>query len=167
MRRNRYFSWFADVYLLPHITQWHAILTGFTFPVKTAVKADVLMTDDTLYSGEVADSFLSSDGSLGGLFLKNPKRFDRARYLKEKADWGTTRPRQAFWRNITSAKLYLIGSHIVNLNLNYEPQTARTEVLKKYIDDFLKGSYTAEVTVQAPTLEGVVDRWWREGTRKS
>jgi hypothetical protein len=152
LRRNRFFSWFADVYLLPQITQWHAILTGFTFPGKTTVKADVLMTDDTLYSGEVADYFLGNDGSLGGLFLRNPRRFDRPRYLKEQADWGTTRPREKYWRNIPSAKLYLIGSHIVNLNLNYEPRTATTDVLKKYIDDFLKSAHGAgvgRITIQA------------------
>jgi hypothetical protein len=84
---------FADLYLLPHISQWHVILTPFTFPdPETLVKADVLMTDDTLYSGEVVDHFVNKDGELSGLFLKNPRRFDRARYLKEKEVWGITRP---------------------------------------------------------------------------
>lgn len=147
-RRYRLYSWFADVYLLPHISQWHAILTGFTFPEKATVIADVLMTDNTLYSGEVAEYFLSSDGSLSGLFLKNPKRFDRARYLKEKSDWGITRPVESFWRNIPSAKLYVIGSQIINLNLNYEPPTAPAEVVQRYVDALLKGSsYGAKVTV--------------------
>ena len=88
------------------------------------------MTDDTLYGGELAEYFLSSDGSLLGLFLKGPRRFDRARYLKEKADWGIPRPVHTFWRNIPSAKLYLIGSHIVNLNLNYAPPTGPPDVLQ-------------------------------------
>jgi len=81
----RPYAKFADIYLLPHISQWHAILTPFTFPdPKTTVKADVLMTDDTLYSGEVVDYFVDKDGDLSGLFLKNPRQFDRARYLKRR-----------------------------------------------------------------------------------
>lgn len=132
-RHNRFYAWLADVYLLPHISQWHAMLTGFTFPAKTVVKADVLMSDDTLYKGEVADYFLTGDGSLAGLFLKNPRRFDRARYLREKGEWGTTRPTDTFWRDIPSAKLYLIGTKIINLNLNYEPATAPLGVVQRYV----------------------------------
>jgi hypothetical protein len=45
MAEWRPYEKFADHYLLPHISQWHVILTPFTFPdPKTAVKADVLMT---------------------------------------------------------------------------------------------------------------------------
>jgi hypothetical protein len=85
----RLYLWFSDVYLLPHISQWHVILTAFTFrDPKTVVKADVLMTDDTLYSGGVVDHFVNKDGDLSGLFLKNPRRFDRVRYQKEKDAWG-------------------------------------------------------------------------------
>jgi hypothetical protein len=163
-RHNSLYSRFADAYLLPHISQWHAILTGFTFPEKTTVKADVLMTDDTLYRGEVAEYFLNGDGSLGGLFLKNPERFDRPRYLNERDTWGTTRPIKIFWRQIPSAKLYLLGSKIVNLNLNYEPPTAPNEVMKKYVDDFLKKGYEgATITIQQQhTYESFLDRVKRE-----
>jgi hypothetical protein len=155
MKRNHFYSVFADFYLLPHISQWYAILTGFTFPDKTTVRADVLMTDDTLYSGEVADYFLGADGSLTGLFLRNPKRFDRPRYLKERAEWGVTRSIEKFWRPIPSAKLYLIGSQIVNLNLNYEPSSASTDVLNKYIAEYLKGPVRMTVTVNEPTVTDV------------
>ena len=117
------------------------------------------MTDDTLYSGEVAEYFLGSDGSLAGLFLRNPKRFDRPRYLKEKADWGITRPVETFWRNIPSAKLYLIGAHIVNLNLNYAPATAPANVVQKYVDAFLKGSYSAKVTVRPAATADLLERF--------
>ena len=161
-RHNALFSWFADTYLLPHMSQWHAILTGFTFPEKTAVKADVLMSDETLYRGEIADYFLSGDGSLAGLFLKEPERFDRARYLSERNTWGTTRPVQKCWRQIPSAKLYLLGSKIVNLSLNYEPPTARNDVLKRYVDNFLKGYEGVTVTMRARPYESFLDRVKRE-----
>jgi hypothetical protein len=162
-RHNRLYSWFADAYFLPHMSQWHAILTGFTFPDKTKVRADVLMTDDTLYSGEIAEYFLNGDGSLAGLFLKEPERFDRTRYLKERDSWGTTRPVAKFWRHIPSAKLYLLGPKIVNLNLNYEPQTAPTNVVKRYVDDFLKKGYVgATITIQRRAYESILDRVKRE-----
>lgn len=126
LREWRLYSKFADFYLIPHISQWHVLLTAFTFPdPKTVVKADVLMTDDTLYSGEVIDHFVNQENKLSGLFLKSPRRFDRMRYLKEKDTWGMTRPTNTFWRSIPSAKLYLIADNIVNLNLNYEPPSPR------------------------------------------
>jgi len=161
-RRNALYSWFADVYLLPHVSQWHAILTGFTFPEKTTVKADVLMSDDAFYRGEIADHFLNSDGSLAGLFLKEPQRFVRGRYISERNTWGTTRPLQRFWRQIPSAKLYLLGSQIVNLNLNYEPPTARTDIVKKYVDSFLEGYKGATITIHQRPFESYLDRLKRK-----
>ena len=146
-RHNDLYYWFADFYLLPHISQWHVLLSGFTFPPKTTVKADVLMSDDLLYRGEVADYFLDHNGSLDGIFLRNPERFDRGRYLKEKQVWGTTRPTSSFWKSIPSAKLYLIASQIINLNLNYEPPTASQDVVNRYIQDFLKRSSSPSVSL--------------------
>lgn len=133
-RRNNFYAWFADWYLLPHISQWYAVLTPFTFSdSNTIVKVDVLMTDDTLYRGRVADHFVDKEGNLSGLFLANPSRFDRRTYLREKDAWGVTRPTSFYWRPIPSAKLYLIGEKIVNLNLNYEPPTPVVETVEKYL----------------------------------
>jgi hypothetical protein len=138
-RRNRFYSRFADMYLLPHISQWYVVLTPFAFKdERTVVKADVLMTDDTLYRGDVADHFLDKDGNLAGLFLANPTRFDRRTYLKEKDAWGVTRSTSVYWRPIPSAKLYLIGEKIVNLNLNYEPPAPIRETLEKYVTKLQK-----------------------------
>lgn len=167
LKGNRLFSWFADIYLLPHISQWHPILTGFTFAGKTTVKADVLMTNDVLYDGEVADYFLNSDGSLAGIFLKSPRRFERDRYLEERAKWGMTRPVATFWRNIPSAKLYLIGAKIVNLNLRYEPPEARKEILERYIESFFKGPYQPTVTLRSRGYESALDRIKRETLEKT
>lgn len=77
LKRYKLYSKIADIYLLPHISQWYVVLTAFTFPDrKTVVKADVLMTDDTLYQGKVADHLVDKDGNLSGLFLENPKKVD-------------------------------------------------------------------------------------------
>jgi hypothetical protein len=141
---------FADLYLLPHISQWHVILTAFTFPdPKTVVKADVLMTDDTLYSGEIVDHFVNKEGHLSGLFLKNPRRFDRARYLKEKESWGITRATNTFWRPIPSAKLYLVADKIVNLNLNYEPpsvEDVKADTVERYLMRYQKLPFSVTIS---------------------
>jgi hypothetical protein len=93
LRRIKTYVWLADFYLLPHISQWYALLTPFTFSDnRTVVKADVLMTDNTLYRGDVADHFLDKDGNLSGLFLANPRRFDRVAYLREKHVWQSGNP---------------------------------------------------------------------------
>lgn len=138
LKQWRAYSKFADIYLIPHISQWHVILSPFTFPdPKTVVKADVLMSDDTLYRGEVAQHFVDKDGNLSGLFLRDPQRFDRGRYLKDRDSWGTTRPVSTYWRPIPSAKLYLVGSQIINLNLNYEPPSVSdvsVAAIEKYLE---------------------------------
>jgi hypothetical protein len=134
LKRFKAYSKFADLYLLPHISQWYVLLTPFTFPDRrTLVKADVLMTDETLYRGDVIDHFLDKDGNLSGLILGNPARFDRRRYLREQDVWGTTRPRSTYWRSIPSAKLYLFADKVVNLNVNYEPPIAIPEVVARYL----------------------------------
>ncbi len=142
---------FADFYLMPHISQWHVLLTPFTFPdPKTLVRADVLMTDNTLYSGEVIDHFVDQENKLSGLFLKNPSRFDRVRYLKEKEDWGMTRPTKTYWRSIPSAKLYLVADKIVNLNLNYEPpnvQGVKADVVERYLAKYQNLPNLPSVTI--------------------
>lgn len=137
--RIRWYSRLADFYLFPHISQWYVLLSPFIFGPGTVVKADVLMSDDTLYRGDVAQHFLDKEGNLSGLFLTNPTRFDRRKYLKDIDSWGTTRPKTFYWHPIPSAKLYLVGDKIINLNLNYSsPAVIRNEV-EKYVSRELKG----------------------------
>jgi hypothetical protein len=137
LRRNRLFAWIADFYLLPHISQWYVVLTPFAFEDKrTTVKADILMTDNTLYRGDVAEHFIDREGNLSGLFLANPLRFDRRAHLREQDAWGSARGPASFWREIPSAKLYLLADKIVNLNLNYQPPLNTTDsedIVKKFV----------------------------------
>jgi hypothetical protein len=138
-RRFKLYVWLMEFLLMPHVSQWHVLLTPFTFADKhTVVKADVLMTDNTLYQGEVADYFLDKDGNLSGMFLGRPYRFDRRAYFREQETWQHTRARSKFWKEIPSAKLYLVADKIVNLNLNYEPPASATEVIK-FLEILQKG----------------------------
>jgi hypothetical protein len=148
--RNSWYSRFADLYLLPHISQWYVLLTPFIFGPGTVVKADVLMTDDTLYRGDVAQHFLDKDGNLVGLFLANPTRFDRRTYLRDRDTWGTTRPRDFYWHPIPSAKLYLVGDKIVNLNLNYSSPTAIADGVEKYVSGLQAQPISVSVSLAKP-----------------
>lgn len=129
------YKMFSDFYLLPHVSQWYVVLTAFTFPdpKNTIVKADVLMTDGTLYRGIVADHFLDKDGNLAGLFLEKPSRYDRRAQLRERDSWGTSRESKAYLRPIPSAKLYLVADKIVNLNLNFEPPIAIADIVQRFV----------------------------------
>ena len=132
------FAILADLYLMPHISQWYVILTAFAFPdSRTVVRADVLMVDGTLYHGDVADHYLNKDGNLSGLFLANPTRFDRRALMREREAWGSNRSASKYWRTIPSAKLYLVADKIVNLNLHYESPTPTATGVSKYLETLM------------------------------
>lgn len=159
LRRNKVFTRVADLYLLPPISQWYVVLTPFAFADKrTTVKADILMTDNTLYRGDIAEHFIDKEGNLSGLFLANPQRFDRRAYLREQDAWGSTRSAASFWRQIPSAKLYLLADKIVNLNLNYQPPLDTTDsedIVKKFV--YGKGipkNVQFTITITAPKQVG-------------
>jgi hypothetical protein len=156
-RRYVWYSRFADFYLLPHISQWHVLLSpSFAFVPGTKVKADVLMSDDALYRGDVAQYFLDKDGGLSGLFLMNPTRFDHRQYLIDRDKWGTTRPKSFYWHTIPSAKLYLVGDKILNLNLNYLSREAIRDEVEKYVSRALKGQ-SISVSVRLTKPESAED----------
>lgn len=135
--KGRTYRWIADTFLLPNISEWYPLLTAFTFPDEnTKVMAD-LLCDDTLYRGTVAKHFLDKDGKLSGIILTEPKRFDRHGYLLAK-DAGEKPNKEAYWRDIPSAKLHLFADHISNLNLNYEPPRADEGVLREYLQKILR-----------------------------
>ena len=80
----------------------------------TTVQADILCTNDTLYQGTVSQYFVQG-GRLTGIFLREPKRFDREPYLKAKSE-GLNPDKEKFWRPIPSENLYFFADKIYNLN---------------------------------------------------
>jgi hypothetical protein len=140
-QRHKITAFFVRLAVVRHVSQWYALLTPFLSPDKnTAVRADVLMTDGVLYSGEIVDYFLDKNGDLSGLFLDGPTRFDRTAYVRERELWGTVRPTKEFWRKIPSAKLYLFALRIVNLNLTYtSPQASEDKLIQELAKDVHKG----------------------------
>jgi hypothetical protein len=113
------------------------------------VRADVLMTDGTLYRGVVARHFLDNDGNLAGIFLEDPARYDRRAMLRERDLWGTTRPSKAYLRRIPSTRLYLVAEKIVNLNLNYEPPPI-AGIVEKYLTELIPGPVSVSISSERP-----------------
>lgn len=126
--------------LLERVTYWHALLTPFTQADKSGVMMlDILASNGVLYQGESFQYFLESEGKLAGIILKNPRRFMRDEYLAEKKERGAEVDKESFWRTIPSESLFISGSTILNLNINYKPgEKPLEEVLRKYIEQTLK-----------------------------
>jgi hypothetical protein len=155
LRRYRLPAGAVKFSILPYVSQWYALLTPFLFSDKsTVVTADVLMTDQVLYSGKVVEYSLDKNGELSGLILGTPRRFDKRAQVRERELWGTVRGTTFFWRSIPSAKLYLVASQIVNLNLRYEsPKAAEGDIrreLSKGLTKQKKFSITVEFTQPPP-----------------
>ncbi|MCU1310321.1 MAG: hypothetical protein JWO20_1446 [Candidatus Angelobacter sp.] len=136
--------WVIEQFMLPKISEWQVLLTTFTLPShQDQVHADILMSDDTLYSGRVFQHYLDLGGQLTGLIIVEPKRFDRRQYLIDKDACHDIEARKKinpkeYWRNIPSAKLYLFADKIVNLNLNYVSNKPSLDIIHRYIEQTLR-----------------------------
>ncbi|MGD0930837.1 MAG: hypothetical protein ABR902_09310 [Candidatus Korobacteraceae bacterium] len=153
LQKNRFFSVAVRFVILPYVSQWYALLTPFLFSDKsTVVTADVLMTDQVLYRGEVVEYFLDGAGDLSGLILGSPRRFDKRAQLREREQWGTARDTADFWRDILSAKLYLVASQIVNLNLTYASPKAFEDNVRRELSrrGFNAKKYSVTVEFKQP-----------------
>jgi len=117
---KRIYGWFAAKFILPHISEWHILLTAFNWAKKERliVIADVLQSDDRLYKGRVVDYFMDADGKLTGILLHEVTRFDREGYTAAKAASATVETGQ-FWKAIPSRNFYIGVGSISNLNMRY------------------------------------------------
>lgn len=101
LKQYKVYGWFASRALLPAVSEWHILLTDFTFPPseKRSVKADVMSKDDMLYRGDVARYFLDSAGDLSGLLLKNAERYEYEK-LKDERKSGVQKDTDEYWKVI-------------------------------------------------------------------
>lgn len=112
--------------ILPNISEWHMLLTNFSWPKKEKifVRVDILQTDGHLYKGSVVDYFIDPAGKLTGIQLEQVSRFDRQGYLDAKS--AATANKQIsstdFWKNIPSSRFYIGQSSIANLNVRFVPR---------------------------------------------
>jgi hypothetical protein len=136
------YAWFTRKFVLPNISEWHVLLTGFNWPKGALVVADVLQSDGHLYRGRVEDYFIDPDGKFTGLLLRNVERFDLNSYRRtQEADPNPqTLASENFWKTIPSENFYISQNSISNLNIRFAPGT----------DDSL-----AEVSLDVLSLESI------------
>ena len=148
LRKWRLLGRGIEKFVLPGLSEWHVMFTPFTFSRTPArvVQVDALMTDGTLYQGEVGDFHIDANGCLTGFLLKKARRFLRAEY-KDDRNAGKTVDKEKYWRTIPGDSLYLLADKISNLNLSY----LATKPLKELAEDTLKKlKIDASVAIQPP-----------------
>ena len=152
-KHNAVYKWIADKLLFSYISEWHPLLTPYAYiDSNTTVQADILCTNGTLYQGRVSQHFLKN-GQLTGIFLQEPRRFDRDAYLRAK-DAGQNPQTEAFWKQIPSQNLYFFAEKIVNMNLGYKPpERLDSRIIAKFIADVLKQPFRPDqitITLRKP-----------------
>lgn len=159
LKNIKVYSWAADKFIFPKISEWHVLLTPFAFANKrTIVWADILTTSDNLYKGRVKEHFVATDSKLSGLILTEARRFDRHSYLIDK-DAGRGPKAAAYWKEIPGAKLYISADKIVDLNLNYESPETIPRVVERFVaKQFEEPLPEFEVTVTRPPRDNLWKR---------
>jgi len=149
------YNWVADKFLFSYISPWHPLLTPYMFVDKdTTVQADILCTNGILYQGTVSQHLVKDDGTLSGIFLTEPKRYNRELYAKDREALekeGKNPDRNAYWQSIPSENLYFFADKIFNMNLNFKPPVGRIadrEAIRKLLIKVIGQSFsTKNVTI--------------------
>ena len=110
-------TWFADL-LLPRVAYWHILLSRILLSNDQHLDLDILTKMDFLYQGRLNDKMLGPDGSLINVSLASPRRFDRIKYLADKA----SKPdvlKANYWIPIPTELFVILASEIHTINLRY------------------------------------------------
>lgn len=158
------YNWLADKFLFSYISPWHPLLTPYLFVEKdTTVQADILCTNGMLYQGTVSQYFAKDDGTLSGIFLREPKRYNRELYMKDREALekeGKKPDKNAYWQPIPSENLYFFADKIFNMNLNFKPpagKVADREAIRKLLIEVLGHSFNPKnvtITQEKPPQAG-------------
>ena len=156
-KHNAIYKWIADKLLFSYISEWHPLLTPYAYvDPNTTVQADILCTNGTLYQGRVSQHFLKG-GQLTGIFLQEPRRFDRAAYLKAKNESAADPLVEDFWKTIPSQNLYFFAEKIVNMNLSYKAaEELDSRIIARFIAEVLKRDFRPEqitITQRRPAVK--------------
>jgi hypothetical protein len=146
-----FYSWFTRKFVLPNISEWHVLLTGFNWPKGVLVVADVLQSDGHLYRGRVEDYFVDPDGKFTGILLRNVDRFDL--YAYRRAQEATVNPQtlasENYWKTIPSENFYIAQTAISNLNIRFAP--GGDDSLEDVTRDVLSGeAIEGRITIEEP-----------------
>jgi hypothetical protein len=129
------------IFVLPRVSEWHVLLTTFSHKKSTRITADILTRSDVLYRGTIEKPFLAPDGSLSGLLISDPFRYERQRFLDDKKA-GNNPDKDQYWRKIPSNTFLMIAAEISTINLRrYDPEDA--ELISR-IEQILNEKLTAQ-----------------------
>jgi hypothetical protein len=148
-QKFRPYGFVASKFLLPNISSWYVLLTPFLWPPEPErkVMADLLMSDDHLYRGEIVGHEVDRDGSLRGVLISGALRFDRRTYLKDKDSGEPTNP-DDYWKKIPGKNLFIFADKLSTLNLSYQPPASTIpDILEQTLK---KLNIEAQVSVESP-----------------
>lgn len=130
-------------FVLPRVSEWHFLMTGFKYAKATKIHADILTKLNVLYRGDVEEPlFLSPTGELAGVLISNPYRFLREEYLEAKKQQPP--PVKAdFWRAIPSQTFLIMAGEIETINIRKTDPDLSSE-----IGEILKEKVTLTSTVE-------------------
>jgi hypothetical protein len=150
-RDSKLYNWLADKVLFPNISEWHPLLTPYLFVDKdTTIQADLLCTNGILYQGAVVSHFIR-DGALTGIFITDPKRYNRDLYLKDREALekeGKKPDKDAYWQKIPSQNLYFFADKIFNMNLTYHPPAGIVnDAVRRLLTEIVESGLPKNITI--------------------
>lgn len=150
LKHRRLLGKFIARVLLRNISEWHILLTNFTFHPneKRAVLVDVMTRDNHLYSGTIAEYFVTKDATLSGLLLKSASRFKYSE-MQDDREKQKGKPIENYWKAIPGANLYLPVDNVASINIRYEAREVNIpELIIKALEGF--GAKNVKVTMANP-----------------
>jgi len=138
-RNFKPYAWLASRVLLPAVSEWHVLLTDFTFPENRSVEVDIMSKDNILYRGNVVDHFLGANGELSGLLLRDTQRYQYEK-LKDDRKSNVIKNTEQYWKAIPGGgNFYLPGDNIASLNIRYPlPRPVYERLLKNLVEKRFK-----------------------------
>jgi hypothetical protein len=128
-------------FILPRVSEWHVLLTTFSHKKSTRITADVFTKSGVLYRGRIEKPFLGPDGSLTGLLLSSPQRYDRTVFVEHKKA-GKNPNKDDYWRDIPSNTFLMLASEISTINLRQYDKLVDAEFLRR-VEEILHAKLTA------------------------
>jgi hypothetical protein len=135
-------------FILPRVSEWHVLLTKFSHRKSTRITADIFTKSNILYRGRIARPFLEPDGSLSGLLLSSPQRYDRQAFVEDKKA-GKKPNKDDYWRDMPSNTFLMLASEISTINLRQYDDFVDPDLLRR-MEGILQAKLTAAFADLSP-----------------
>ncbi len=132
--------------ILPRVAEWHVLLSDMLLPTRDLLLYADILTRSGLYRGLVQDKVLGPDGGLRSITLGEPRRFQREQYLAAREKHGTA-DAETFWKTIPGDLFLIVGSEVLNLNLQYIARSGKVVTPTRQQKDALR-----ELLAQLPDV---------------